>query len=474
MAKRVSADTITDITKSAQFGATGKEASSPPTPEDLIDKIRLRLKKQTFAAQAVLDAADPENERQIAPREAALKQAQENEKIFEDLLNNVPEGFRLAPVFYDRITMEENNAIKEEYSYHVRPRFLKFLADNYAQDLQALGVPGEGIARMKGGLDPVDARGNLFNLTVDHIIERAGSGMLGKTKSVDPDQPGSAPAFNINHFGNFILLPEKVHEYKNTLNDLQEASDMPYGKGKWILMMTPERNARQAGFVCPPQKKGHPLEGVGTHPLTLRHNQFLVEIASAQVAEIKSVESLRALVRGFVDGAAKQNTTVAALAEAESRAKKQGGLRGKFNAAVAQKPEAALLVDGLFRPHVDDIAESMSAYFKKISQKTETRNQKQAVWDFAHFFRSKMVKDLRADIEALPLPEAARLSRAFSQLATDMNAVLDRLDAEGKAKRAAGPANDNAGGKPPYKKPFRKKKQDAGGLNIKKPGQRFN
>src|SRR5690606_26593048 len=97
LAKRVSADTITGITGAARFNATGEKAAPPPTVEELADKIRARLKKQTFAAKAVLDAADPENERQTESREAAFKQAQENEKTFEYILDNVPDGFKLEP-----------------------------------------------------------------------------------------------------------------------------------------------------------------------------------------------------------------------------------------------------------------------------------------------------------------------------------------------------------------------------------------
>lgn len=478
MTQRISADTITGITGSARFSEAGQNAAPPPSVADLADKIRTRLKKQTFAAQAVLDAADPENPRQTEPREAVLKQAQENEKTFEYILDNVPDGFRLVPVFYDRITMEENNAIKDEYSYKVRPRFLKFLGENYAKDLKALGVPDEGIERMKSGLDPVDAHGNLFNLTVDHIVERAGSGKMGTTRSADPDLPGLAPTFEVNHIGNFVLLPEKVHEFKNILNDLQEASDMPYGKGKWILMMAPERNALHHGFVAQPQKKGHPLEGVGTHPLTLRHNEFLSEIATSQFAELKEIGGMRTLVRGLIAEADKKKTTVAALAEAETRSKKQG-LRKAFNDAVAKDPKAAELVDSLLRPGLRDLTESMAAHFKRVSRKTDTRHQKKAVFDFARFFRSKMIKDLRADAEALPIPEAAEMSRVFNQLTRDVNALCDRLDTEGKADRVQNgiPSNDNADSMKPYakpqgKKPYRKK-QDTGGLDIKKPGKRF-
>ncbi len=470
LAKRVAADTITQITGAAGFREQLGVPSPAPTAQEIIEKTRERLKKEVIAADAYLDAADPENERTIEARQKDVLQAGENLKMFEDLLKTVPVGFKLAPVFYSRITMEENNAIKEQYSFHVRPRFMKFVGENYGADLKALGVSDEGIERMKGGLDPEDANGNKYILNVDHIIERAGSGKMGKTPSVDPDQPGAKPTLEINHFGNFVLLPETVHEYKNKLNDLQLASDMPFGKGKWIIMMVPERDAVHHGFVAQPQPAGSKMASITGHPAGQRHNEYIVEVTSKLLAEMKDTGTIRPIVRGLVAEADQEGKTVAEMADLEARQKKPG-LRQKFNAAVAKDPQMDMIVNGLVRPAVKDVAENVSQLFRKLSRDTSDRYKEQAFWDFARFFRSAAVKELRQDVEALPVVEAADMVRTFNLLEKDINALADRLDAAGKARRAANPnpvsSNDNSG-----KKPFRKPGGGNGGSRVKRPGER--
>lgn len=472
MAKRVSADTITQITGAAAFREDQKPASAPPTTEELIEKTRTRLQKETIAAKAWLDAADPENERTIEQRTKDVVQAEANEKLFEELLKDVPKGFKLAPTFYSRITMEENDAIKQEYSYHVRPRFLKFVGENYAGDLRKLGIAEEGIERMKNGLDPEDADGKKYNLNVDHIIERAGSGTMGKTKSPDPDSPHCRETFDINHFGNFILLPEPVHEFKNKLNDLQVASDMPYGKGKWILMMVPERTAKNHGFVAQPQPANSKLEGVTAHYPGINHSRYILDVITAEIAEMKETGNIRNIVRGLVSEAGDQK--VAEAADLDAR-KKKGGLRQKFNDAIAKDKDSEFIVNGLVRPAIKDVTDTLTKLFRHVSYDTAGRRE-QDFWDFARLFRSQQVKDLRVDIEALPVPEAAEMHRAFNLLEKDVNALADKLDAAGKARRAANPnprpkpVNDNGAKKPFNKKPFRK--NNNGGGRIKQPGAR--
>jgi len=472
LAKRVSADTITQITGAAGFREDKKPATTPPTAEELIEKTRDRLAREVIAAQAWLDAADPENERTVEFRTKDLVQAKANQKMFEELLDDVPAGFRLAPTFYSRITMEENDKIREEYSYHVRPRFLKFLGENYADDLRKLGIAEEGIERMKGGLDPEDADGKKYNLNVDHIIERAGSGTMGKTKSPDPDSPHCRETFDINHFGNFILLPEPVHEFKNKLNDLQVASDMPYGQGKWILMMVPERNAKHHGFVAQPQPATSKLKGVEAHYPGINHSRYILDVITAEIAEMKETGDIRNIVRGLVTEAGDQK--VAEIADMDAR-KKKGGLRQKFNAAIAKDKDSEFIVNGLVRPAIKDVTDTLTKLFRHVSYDTKGRRE-QDFWEFARLFRSAQVKNLRVDIEALPVPEAAEMHRAFNLLEKDINKLADKLDAEGKARRAANPkpVNDN-GEKKPFnrnngKKPFRK--NNGGGSRVKQPGAR--
>lgn len=464
MAKRVSADTITGITADPSNNGSTNPTPPAPTYDELLVKIRTRLAKIIVAAEASLDAADPENERDIANRQANLAQAKENQQTFEKMLKNVPDGFKLVPTYYSRITKEENEKVREEYSFKVRPKFMKYLGENCAAELKALGVSDAGVNRMKNGLDPVDDKGNLFNFSVDHIIERAGSGNFGKIKEVDPDMPGSEPVYKVNHIGNYVLLTEKVHEFKNILNDLQNASEMPYGKGKWILMMAPLRDATHTGFVVPPQAKGSGLEGVGTHPQSLKHNEFVITSALADLERFKNTGNMRQVVRGLIAQAG--GKTVAEAAEIEAALKKPGALRRAFAGALAADSKASELVENFIKPALTDVTTSVTTLYDDILSKVNTPKGRFDFWEFTRFFRSQQMKDLRADVEALPFEEASTLNARFNKLAANMNAMADKLDAESKARKAADPrpVNDNAG-----KKPYRR---DNGG--PRKPGQRFN
>jgi hypothetical protein len=473
LAKRVSADTITGIT--ADPSNNGSTNPTPPAPsyDDLVTKIRTRLAKLTVAAEAALDAADPENERDVAGKTANLNQSRENQKTFEKMLKSVPDGFQLVPTYYSRITKEENEAIKQEYSFKVRPKFIKYLGDNHAAELKALGVPDAGIRRMKDGLDPVDGKGNLFSFSVDHIIERAGSGNMGKTKAVDPDMPGTEPVFKVNHIGNYILLTEKVHEFKNILNDLQDASDMPYGKGKWILMMAPMRTPENAGFVCPPQAPGSGLDGVGTHPQTLKHNEFVVGTTLADLEQFKNTGNMRQVVRGLIAQAGSK--PVAEAAEAEAALKKPGALRRAFAGALAADPKASEIVENFIKPALADVTTSVTTLYDNIQSNIQTPKGRFDFWEFTRFFRSQQMKDLRADVEALPFEEASTLHAKFNKIAVSMNAMADKLDAEAKARKAADPrgANDNAARKP-YRRDNNRGQNNGRSNGPRKPGQRFN
>lgn len=439
MAKRVSADTITEITTSPGF-RNPAPIESTPTPEQLTEVIRQELAERVERAKAARAAGLP------PPDGDNLWQLERDQKRFEDMIKEVPQGFRLVPVLYARVDAQAKQELTHEYSYHVRPRFLKFLAENHADELRKLGICEAGIERMRGGLDPADEQGNLYSVNVDHIIERNGSGLWGAQREADPDQPGFAPVFHPNHFGNFILLPEKIHEFKNLLNDVQNASETPRGQNKWILMMVPERNEQMSGFVCPPQDPSHRLHGLDLRPQDdfkkIEHGEYVLSTTLAELAEFKEMGKVRETVRGLIAEAERQRMTVAELAALQAQGKKRGSLSKTFNEAV--DPQARTHVDNLVRPALKEITGYVGALFNQLSAKTETPKERAAFWKFARFFRSQNMRDLQSDVEALPLPEAHELSRSFRRLSREITQVCDRLDAEAKAAKAAKPPEPEA------------------------------
>jgi len=155
--KRISADTITDITSAKGF----YDPAHPPSPdtapsvEELCGGIRADLQHRLDETRAREAASKPPVSK-YAPTAADLERQMEE---FEQIIKDVPAGFRIAPVFYSRISRDENAEIHTEYQFISRPRFMRFLGENYADDLRRLGICEHGITRMKNGLDPANEQG---------------------------------------------------------------------------------------------------------------------------------------------------------------------------------------------------------------------------------------------------------------------------------------------------------------------------
>ncbi|MDE1151531.1 MAG: hypothetical protein PW788_03250 [Micavibrio sp.] len=451
MAKRVSADTITEITTSKAFFEPGQAVpSSVPTVEQLINDIRSQLASRLKTAEAA-DRNGTYNP-DARPRQQSLAEAQKDRSDFEQIIKEIPAGFRLAPVLYNRISTDENATIKQEYSFKVRPSFMRFLANEHAAELKDLGICQHGIDRMAQGLDPANAQGEPYSVNVDHIIERAGSGKWGKTKSADDDQPAFGDTFNVNHFGNFMLLPEKIHEFKNALNDLQKASYTSVGNSKWILMMTPERNDLFSGFVCPKLEAGHRLAGLETRPYDdfkrIEHGQYILAVTLSKVDDMRKMGDVLNTVCDLIDRADSLQGKVAALAERERKDNGSSTFNQAFRDAVHKDGKVEDYVDNMVRPALKDVTDYVTTLFDRLTVHLDDQKQRAAFWEFAHFFRSPKMRDLRFDVEALPFEEASEMHEKFNMLNLKVTEVCDRLDAEGKAARRlrdqSNPANDDS------------------------------
>lgn len=445
MTKRVSATTITEITASPGFAPPGKE-SSPPTVSDLEDAIRKDLdnfinyrKNQLKTAPAEkVDRAQQNVDKAIARRQQ-----------FEELIKDVPAGFELVPVRYAKITQEENAAIHNEYLKNVRSRFLQFAGENYADDLKALGICDVGIERMKRGLDPADANGRPYETNIDHIIERSGSGFWAKSKETDPDQKAEVePKFRQNHFGNMILLPEEIHEYKNTLNNLQQIGDLQPGQSKWILMMTPVRDDKQAGFVCPPQQKGGRWDVLRQRPndpfRNISHAAFTVEQANDRYVEF--------LENPVVDKALKAVTEVAKRSKkpvVEAAADNRPGKRNLskiFNDILDHDLKARHHADMNLRPAIAESAKVLSNIFDEVAAFSDKQKAYKLTRNFAEFYEGKNMQKLRERAAGLPFEETLELHQTLKRIDLELAQLKEKLGVK-KTPAKSFPAksfNDNA------------------------------
>lgn len=374
---KVAADTVTDLTIAA---APSPTAGGPrPTAEELVGRIRAQLQGRIDALSKSArnaQANDPQkghSKKQKTAFHISHGEAVRDLQNFERIISSVPNGFRLEPVLYTRIKYEQNADVYNEYVSYVRADFMRFLANNHADELKELGICEQGIAQMKQGLDPRSEAGVFYDINIDHIIERNGGGKLSQTRSVDPDKPaGSLPTYETNHFNNFVLLPLRVHDMKNDLNGLQEAATTPPGQSRWILMLVPETAPGHSGFVAQPQGA------------TLDTNENF-NLGVHNVSAYSYVTSLASRVHDTI-------TIIAAHPE--------------------QKPVMQPLLDAA----IEEAASKLQKAFEKASQ------PRKDIKAFCRFYRDEKVQRLRQDESRMTPAQAARIENIFQSIDNSLSA----------------------------------------------------
>ncbi len=237
MKKNVSTDTARELSERAS-GSGGRNTSSP-SREFFLQNIRGRY--GFLLSQKKKELSRAPDEKAAEKIRSSIDRYQSQLEKFEKAVANIPPQFSLTEIKYTRISKEQNQKVEHEYSDYVRPRFLMFLAEKFSDDLKKLGICDHGITRMKNGLDPADEHRNIYNMTVDHIIERAGSGDWGENRALDGDIPknsGRRATYKVNHFDNLIMLPAPIHDdIKNAINEVQDLPSLKPGETAWAMMM---------------------------------------------------------------------------------------------------------------------------------------------------------------------------------------------------------------------------------------------
>ncbi|MCE9508206.1 MAG: hypothetical protein K8R48_07860 [Alphaproteobacteria bacterium] len=421
MTKKVSADNISELSKNAGFSGSAKGA--PPTPQEMIEQIRAALKARVESlAQSAAAAKAAETDPAAPPSafEISHQRALKSQRNFELLAANVPKGFRLTPVLYSKIEHDHNDQVYDEFKKEVRRNFLKYVAAHHADELARLGICPHGLERMKKGLDPADENDMLYEVNIDHIIERSGGGKMSLQKAPDPLQPGSGKTYLVNHFDNLILLPEHVHEAKNMLNDAQQAAQTPYGDSKWVLMLIPETGPAQSGFVAAPQDQTHYLHGLNLRQQDaakrISHASFVADQLQQALQEFRQNPGIDGMLKTAESVAVRQQKTVVNMMQEEEKsgAVKKPSLKDVFNAAVAKSPAQKDMLENSVKPVMNDVARQIKAAFDEVSARPGANDENYR--NFIHFYQGKKIGGVRQGIENLPLEEAARLSETFQQL----------------------------------------------------------
>lgn len=428
--KKVSARSITQLTAGAACNDLTSLASKhtvTPSIEDLIATLR-----------------------EDAPDKAAQLEA---------AMANIPVGFALVPTLYTRIKQSENAALENEYLPSVRPQFLKFLAATQKQELRALGICEHGIARMARGLDPASVTGERYALSVDHIIERSGSGRLSDARAKDPQRrDAGAETYPVNHFANLILLPQDIHDFKNRLNALQDIGSMKDGQSRWILMLVPVTDEAHHGYVARPQPAGSALGKVTRYGPTLYQQigdtkKLAVDVTEV-MAELQSTTGLEQILaqletlawpqlpklppptsqdegfnkrerqRALDDMRLRQAFSVADLALVQPKgARGKTGvpqahrtLRSIFNVAVSQDRAAKRRVTRDLRPRLTEVTTALKTAYQRAEAQAIAKPGASSYQDFVQFFRGYKMRHMCLEAGRYPIPEARALLEEYRRI----------------------------------------------------------
>ena len=443
--KKVNAATITQLSTAT---AGGVVPSAPPAIEDMVARLR---------------ADDP-------------TRAQE----FQTLLAKLPQGFALVPVLYTRIEKSHNAQLESEYVLSVRQRFLKFLGQTQQQSLRALGICEHGIARMARGLDPATVSGDRYDLSVDHIIERNGSGALSNARAKDPLRAAdNAESWPVNHFDNLILMQQDIHDYKNRLNALQGIGQMRVGESRWILSLAPVVTAQSPGFVASVQPAGATLGQLRRYAPNVQQQIGENSAISNQLGETFDVlhheTSIGAIVsmldtiarhhrpasaawrraaenenqRKIDEAYLRQGQTIADLGVAQPRtgqqqaannnhprSQRQGRhvsfqaprvqnvpsapatMRAIFNAAASHDRDGARVVARDLRPRLRELTEMLEKTYARVETLDIRNPGHQNYDDFVQFFRGRNLRLTCLHASRYPLAESRDLLTAYRRIDT--------------------------------------------------------
>lgn len=383
MTKLVSADTIKEITKDAAFFTV--DIGPSPDVGALLENIQTEL-------QEIVDKNRhyaPYHKRMKSGDKLSLKEKKvyDARRLLKQLnwaMDHLPRHSAIVPVLYTRISPEQNKDVHNEYSKYVKPKFMKFLAKEHTNDLRKMGICDHGIKRMATGLDPADKHGNLYDVSVDHIIERAGSGRLGMEKTLDPNMPeGARPTYGVNHFSNLTLVQNSIHaDVKNVLNDTQRLYDQEAGESAWGIMVIPTRDAKNPRFVTEvdPDEKHHHVKMRELSPNhAISHLVYVIKQANQAIADFEE----RPVVQGAKTAIEKASGKTGAELSEELKRQETSNQRNPqklskiFNDILTYDEEAGDDYHNRIVPLFTEIVDSYYAALDKIGPRSNQKDHAQ-------------------------------------------------------------------------------------------------
>ena len=415
MDKIVSADTIREIT---QRNRSNDLVGPPPSVATIKERVVKTLQDIINKYQQEINRGDSNKK-----HDGKFNRAKRQLKSFKKAINDIPSEFNLELVLYSRISKEDNRKTQHEFSSRVKPRFITFLAKNFEEDLKKLGICEHGLERMRHGLDPADENGRYYDLSVDHIIERSGSGKLGLEKAVDPLMPkGSKPTYKVNHFSNLILMSHTVHDnIKNAINVPQSLPDLKAGESKWAIMAVPKRDKNNPQFVhvvTPGQQKEY---GMGYRKFTpsqsVSHAVYVTKQARLEVKEFLDHPMVCMAIRTLQEIAKNEGTSLdTLLIDQEVHNKKsmaQNKLSRIFQDIIKYDTDVWKSYKNRILPLIQDMVDNWEHAYNKVTAPGVKLSYRKA---FLQSYDRKNFKVLKKRISMVPIEGMGSMIHRLDEL----------------------------------------------------------
>jgi len=408
--KIVSSKTIRDITEKAS--CFKGDIGVPITIPEFKSKTLESLKKIIDKGKDLPPYEERKNSGEpLTDVERKIYNARREQTQLIEAFNNMPKGFELVPLVYSRISPQQNKIVQKEFSRYVKPKFMRFLAREHTADLKKLGICDHGIQRMRKGLDAADKNGNHYDLSVDHVIERSGSGKLGLEKAVDPLLPkGSKPTFIVNHLSNFILLPHSIHgDIKNLINDTQRLYDLSAGEAAWGYMVIPDRDGdKNPGYVYTPQDGDLKKHGLRHRKMsgsdTVNHLMYTLQQADYVLSEFVNRPMVKSAMR-VMDQAAggSQNRLQDILKDQEVKktASEKTNLSTIFNALLDYDTTAKQM----YSERIVPLFSELHATYEAAKQKSEACGDKELASQLNKVLTSPLMQNFKNRAALIPIED---------------------------------------------------------------------
>ncbi|MGM0422831.1 MAG: hypothetical protein ACQEQL_07030, partial [Pseudomonadota bacterium] len=290
----------------------------------------------------------------------------------------------------------------------------------------------------------------LYSVSVDHIIERAGSGRMGQTRSMDadleilPDKNGNRETLQVNHMRNLVLLPNAVHfDCKNLLNSLQEITVLQQsGAFRWSVMLVPKHDTKSP-YVYVPSTAQQKKYGVGFRSKAPQENlrDALADLGKA-VSRFNGTKYGKTLNAMCHEMANTEKKTIAQILREQEKTMANDNLpdgrvplKEHFHQALFDYgPEETKASYCRILKLAKEVKTQVAVCFNIASEAYERTGKTADLCRLRDFFNSNKLKRSREKLAGIPERERGSVNRILRDIDQYHKKALDLLNPENKAK----------------------------------------